>query len=297
MGGLEMANGEIAVAENQQPPTLLHETNPVLILEESKAIANALADIIKEKKLYSTINGKDYVHVEGWTTLGALVKVFPILDWSKRLDREDGEVIYESRVIAQTLQGEIIGIGEALASGKETTPRGNPKWTDEYAIKSMSITRATSKALRIPLGWVMTLAGYSGTPFEEMDTFNNSNPNNKKPAPGKKSGSGRKPAPAKPAPATDEEAANDIVDAEFKVKDKKPKPAKKDKAQQVNMAPINVQELKGINDEFDKWINTVEDLEVTQDEAYNMAYELLGEQKLTPDDMKKVEETLGMDVK
>lgn len=88
-----------------------------------------------------------------------------------------------------------------------------------------------------------------------------------------------------------EDEVNNIVDAEFK---KKPK---KDKAEQVNMAPINVQELKGINDEFDKWINTVEDLEVTQDEAYNMAYELLGEQKLTPDDMKKVEETLGMPVK
>lgn len=102
----------------------------------------------------------------------------------------------------------------------------------------------------------------------------------------------KKPAPPKSDPTEDE--VNNIVDAEFK---KKPKPAKKDKAQQVNMAPINVQELKGINDEFDKWINTVEDLEVTQDEAYNMAYELLGEQKLTPDDMKKVEETLGMDVK
>lgn len=217
-------SADIAVAEPQQSPTLLHETNPVLILEESKAIANALADIIKEKKLFTNINGKDYVHVEGWTTLGALVKVFPILDWSKRLDRED-EVIYESRVIAQTLKGEIIGIGEGLASGKEKTKSGSPKWTDEYAIKSMSITRATSKALRIPLGWIMTLAGYEGTPFEEMPskTFNNqpqTKPVGNKPSPAKKP----KPAPAQadkpPAgidPTTVEDAeVSNVVNGETK---------------------------------------------------------------------------------
>jgi len=75
--------GELAVVEQQQPTTLIYETNPVTILEDSKKIAKALADIIKDRKLYTTIQGKDYVHVEGWTTLGALVKVFPILDWSK----------------------------------------------------------------------------------------------------------------------------------------------------------------------------------------------------------------------
>jgi len=115
--------GELAVVEQQQPTTLIYETNPVTILEDSKKIAKALADIIKDRKLYTTIQGKDYVHVEGWTTLGALVKVFPILDWSKRLNRESGEIIYESRVITQTIRGEIIGIGEALASSSEKQKR------------------------------------------------------------------------------------------------------------------------------------------------------------------------------
>lgn len=275
-----MNNEEVAVIENSQPMTLLHETNPSLILEEATEIANALADIIKKKKLFKRIGNKDHVYVEGWTTLGALVKVFPILEYSKKLDRED-EIVYESRVIAKTLNEEVIGIGEAVCSNREK----NWKYSDEYAIKSMSITRATSKALRIPLGWIMVLAGYEGTPFEEMPQQTENKPRSMKTV--KKPAGRRK--PAQPDPVEDE--VNNIVDAEFK---KKPK---KDKAEPVNMAPINVQELKGINDEFDKWINTVEDLEVTQDEAYNMAYELLGEQKLTPDDMKKVEEALGMDIK
>jgi hypothetical protein len=229
---IKMGNGEVAVVEQQQALTLIYETNPVTILEDSKAIANALADIIKDKKLYTVINSKDYVHVEGWTTLGALVKVFPILDWSRRLDRED-EVIYESRVIAQTIKGEVIGIGEALASGNEKTKSGKARWTDEYAIKSMSITRATSKALRIPLGWIMVLAGYEGTPFEEMTKDMEKTGNGRKPAP---AGGKKKPANAKkPAKPTTPQGVDpdNVQDAEvtekidFKALSKKSKAFKK----------------------------------------------------------------------
>ena len=116
------------------------------------------------------------MHVEGWTTLGALLKVFPILETSKRLDRKD-EIIYESRIVAKTLKGEIVGIGEAVCSDKEVVKKRDgttyQRWDDEYAVKSMSITRATSKSLRIPLGWIMVLAGYDGTPAEEMDGVKN----------------------------------------------------------------------------------------------------------------------------
>jgi hypothetical protein len=33
----------------------------------------------------------------------------------------------------------------------------------------MAITRATGKAYRLGLSWIVTLAGYSPTPYEEMD--------------------------------------------------------------------------------------------------------------------------------
>lgn len=163
----KMSNGEIAVKENEQQTTIIEQKNPQLILDDATYIANKLADIIKQKKLYKKIGEKEHVLVEGWTTLGALVKVFPILDWSKRLDRED-EIAYESRVIATTSSGQVVGVGEAICSSKER----NWRRREEYAIKSMSQTRATSKALRTPLGWIMVLAGYNPTPAEEMDSLN-----------------------------------------------------------------------------------------------------------------------------
>jgi hypothetical protein len=39
---------------------------------------------------------------------------------------------------------------------------------DAYARRSMAITRATGKAFRLGFSWIMTLAGYEPTPWEEM---------------------------------------------------------------------------------------------------------------------------------
>lgn len=155
---------EIAVVENQgQSPSLFTSSSPSMIIEEATDIANQLADIIKTKKLYKPIGAKSHVFVEGWTTLGALLGVFPYPESSVRLDRED-EIAYEASVVVRTLAGIEVSKGEAICSSKES----NWKNADEYAIKSMATTRATSKALRIPLGWIMVLAGYSATPAEEM---------------------------------------------------------------------------------------------------------------------------------
>ena len=45
---------------------------------------------------------------------------------------------------------------------------GHWKDSDEYAIRSMAQTRATSRALASVLRLVVSLAGFSGTPAEEM---------------------------------------------------------------------------------------------------------------------------------
>jgi methylglyoxal synthase len=48
--------------------------------------------------------------------------------------------------------------------------RSEKTWArrDDYALQSMAQTRATSKALRLPLGFVMQIAGYDATPAEEI---------------------------------------------------------------------------------------------------------------------------------
>jgi hypothetical protein len=63
---------------------------------------------------------------------------------------------------------DIITKGVAICSNKEANKR---QW-DEYAILSMAQTRATGKAFRNLLSWLMKAAGFEATPAEEMDFKN-----------------------------------------------------------------------------------------------------------------------------
>jgi hypothetical protein len=280
----------IAVQDQQAPLTLLEETNPTLIINEATEIANALADIIEQKKLYTVIKGKKHVHVEGWTTLGALLKVFPILDTSKRLDRNE-EIIYESRIVAKTLKGDIVGIGEALCSDKETVKRKDgttyQKWDDEYAIKSMSITRATSKSLRIPLGWIMVLAGYEGTPAEEMDGVRNQENN--------KFGSG----PARTSKKTPK-SANKKTPKSSTIKQEDGSeletPKKEDsKPPEMDMVPL-WKKCSGLNKEFDQIINSFDnkDEHWTQEELLKRSTSLTKAKRMTHEEFSNIKEVLGI---
>jgi hypothetical protein len=61
--------------------------------------------------------------------------------------------------------GKEIGYGAAICTNAETKKAD----FDEYAIASMSQTRAIGKAFRNLLGYVMNAAGYEATPAEEME--------------------------------------------------------------------------------------------------------------------------------
>jgi hypothetical protein len=126
---------------------------------KATAVADALADVLEAKRLYSDIKGKKYVRVEGWTMLGSMLGVFPVCLWTKPI--EGG---WEARVEARTLAGQVVGAAEASCL------RGEANWKsrDDFALRSMAQTRATAKALRLPLGFVVALAGYEATPAEEM---------------------------------------------------------------------------------------------------------------------------------
>jgi len=144
------------------PANLFGAATPAQVLEQATAQAKVLKDVIVQQGLSSNIQGREHVNVEGWTTLGSMLGVFPVVEWTKPLPGGNG---WEARVTAQTLAGQVVGAAEAMCSREERT------WAkrDDYAIRSMAQTRATSKAMRLPLGFVMQLAGYSPTPVEEMD--------------------------------------------------------------------------------------------------------------------------------
>ena len=57
-----------------------------------------------------------------------------------------------------------MGAGEAQCSRTEEKWRSD----DDFALRGMAQTRATSRAVGATARWIVTLAGYSGTPSEDM---------------------------------------------------------------------------------------------------------------------------------
>ncbi len=139
--------------------TLFHTNDPGEIIERASVLADKLSAVLRDRKLTSNISGKEHVRVEGWTLLGTMLGVFPVVEWTRPV--ADG---WEARVEARTLAGQVVGAAEAECLRSEKTWKGR----DDYALRSMAQTRAVSKALRGPLGFVVTLAGYEATPAEEM---------------------------------------------------------------------------------------------------------------------------------
>ena len=143
----------------QQSVSLFRTDEPADIVKRASAVASSLRDVIAKQGLISNIKGKQYPKCEAWTLCGTMLGVFPVLCWSRQVD--DG---WEARVEAKTRDGSIVGAAEAQCLRTERN------WSDrdDFALRSMAQTRATSKALRMPLGFIMSLAGYEVTPSEEM---------------------------------------------------------------------------------------------------------------------------------
>jgi hypothetical protein len=157
---------EIAVIDNDEPPyevvpigNLFGTNDPAQVLAKATATADVLVDVVKKKKLIQRIGPNDHVRVEGWTLLGSMLGVFPVVVWTRKL--EDG---WEARAEAKTLGGAVVGGAEAECL------RAEKNWQnrDDYALRSMAQTRAISKAMRMPLGFIVQLAGFNPTPAEEM---------------------------------------------------------------------------------------------------------------------------------
>jgi len=144
---------------------------PYDVLKQAWAMAQPLARMIESQHLSVKIGARRFVKVEGWTACGAMTGVFPIIVWSRRLKDEidpDGVVVaragWEACCEARTLSGALVGRAEAQCT------RSEPTWSsrDDYALRAMAQTRATSRALRGPLGFVVALGGYEATAAEEM---------------------------------------------------------------------------------------------------------------------------------
>lgn len=136
--------------------------NPDDVIKKGQEIAKKVSKIVEKCKLYVEINKKKYVCVEGWQTMGTMLGVFPYIEWTKPIKDGTTKCGYEARAVIKTVKGDIISAGESECRVEENRQK------DAYAIRSMAQTRAVSKAFRLAMSWVMTLAKYEPTPAEEI---------------------------------------------------------------------------------------------------------------------------------
>lgn len=169
------------VLRQPEPVSLFRTDDPAEVVVRATSVATALRDVIEKQGLISNIQGKKYPKCEAWTLCGTMLGIFPVLCWSRQV--ENG---WEARVEARTRSGEIVGAAEAQCLNTERN------WSnrDDFAVRSMAQTRATAKALRMPLGFVMSLAGYQATPAEEMQGVPHNDADDGDLGPQKQSGAG-----------------------------------------------------------------------------------------------------------
>jgi len=146
-----------------QDNAAIFDSNPVKAFDKMKVVVDNIAKKLTDEIYISQIQGNPYPKVEWWTTVGGTLGLFPVTEWSRRIERDE-EILYEARVTVRH-NGNIITAGEAICSNLESN---KVKW-DEHAVKSMAITRATSKAYRIGLSMLAVMAGLKPTSAEEMD--------------------------------------------------------------------------------------------------------------------------------
>ena len=142
-------------------------------------VANTLAPLVRNqglvvKGLNRSNKEAEYVTVEGWEVLGTFLGIVPVTtiisEIKNKQERTVGYVaratLYQNPVIEND---EIVG-GTVIARAEAQADRtGFQK--DLFAIASMAQTRALGKAYRMGLSWIMKMAGFEGTPAEEMPKF------------------------------------------------------------------------------------------------------------------------------
>jgi hypothetical protein len=177
-----MTTTELAPVEHQHTATLFAGATPGDVIGAAADAANALSDVIRQKHLYQKIGGREHVLVEGWQACGTLVGVFAVKDggvrelpWPEldddtpgleklRAAHSHGQSFGFTAAYRAVKDGQEVGWGEGRCTRGETNWRGR----DDYALSSMAQTRGQSRALRQPLGFIVSLAGYATTPAEEV---------------------------------------------------------------------------------------------------------------------------------
>jgi hypothetical protein len=162
----ELDNQELAQLPAVMPVTAsavslgtLQAVSPATLVSGAAEMAHELASVIDKQKLFTVIQGKKFVGVEGWTTLAVMLGCV-----AREVSTTEHDGVYVAVV-------ELVRMNDGACVGRASAECGEEKpWNTrpKYARRSMAQTRATGKACRLAFSWIMLLAGYEVTPAEEM---------------------------------------------------------------------------------------------------------------------------------
>jgi hypothetical protein len=197
---------EVQVSEPGAPPA----PPPVIgggvaTIEQARTVARELAKVVEECQLYVVLRGgQRHVRVEGWLTLGAMLGLT-----AREVSCSEADGIYTAVVEVVNSRGHVLARASAECGAPDELDRhGQPVWANRprYARRGMAVTRATSRALRMTLGWIMPLAGYSGTPAEDIEPLRDQiEAETERSQPQRPQKPKAQPRPAAAQPATDDE--------------------------------------------------------------------------------------------
>ena len=172
-----MTNLQTIDNDNMQ---LLLKRNPHEETNEASAWSQQLMNIINttvdhkgKTTMADTIQGNQYINVEGWQMIAKYAGLY-IETVSVVPEYEKEELIgYQATVILVNKDTGVkaggatsfCGIGENTVIGQKNDG------SKRNACMSMAQTRATSRAIRSNFGFVAKMAGYEATPYEEMENL------------------------------------------------------------------------------------------------------------------------------
>lgn len=124
-------------------------------------MARTLKKIIDEQKLGVRIGQSTHIRIEAWKTVG---RFCGYVVRTEALPPE-GQGARARAEIIRLSDGMVVSTADA-----ECGTEGDDTWISKprFQQASMAQTRASGKAFRNVLDWIVTLAGYSATPAEEM---------------------------------------------------------------------------------------------------------------------------------
>lgn len=156
--------------------------DPNVVLAEARKAAQALMDVVSQKKRPVIINKEQYLEFEDWQTLAKFYGLAAKITKTEFVDFGGAQGYQASADVIRLSDGMVVSSGEAMCLNDEEKWSGRAKYefvdgekkqvgtvpVPLFQLRSMAQTRACAKALRNVLAWVVVLAGYRATPAEEM---------------------------------------------------------------------------------------------------------------------------------